>query len=97
MIHDLYFILGLTNKATPAEIKQAYHSLLKEYHPDRNDDPEAVKKLEKIIDTYKTLTNPQKKGEYEKERAARVTDNPTKVTLTIWFEYLNTFKPVMEN
>lgn len=34
VVKDYYKILGLTQQATPEEIKDAYRNLAKKYHPD---------------------------------------------------------------
>ncbi len=51
---EAYQVLGLTSQATPDEIKKAYRTLVREYHPDRwqhlkDDDPVKVQKTEKFI------------------------------------------------
>ena len=40
---DYYGILGLTSDATLADVKNAYHRLARQHHPDRNNaDPRAI-------------------------------------------------------
>lgn len=59
MHHRKYYcnILGLSENASLDEIKKAYFNLSNLYHPDRNNDPKAVKKFEEISDAYEALKN----------------------------------------
>ena len=40
---DYYKVLGLTRKATSAEIKKAYRKLTLKYHPDKNQGDDSAK------------------------------------------------------
>lgn len=52
-IDDALRVLGLTRKASFAEVKQAYKRLLKEHHPDRfAADPVAQKKATEVCAIY---------------------------------------------
>jgi preprotein translocase subunit Sec63 len=55
-------ILGIPLDAGDAQIKNAYRSLAKRFHPDRNpDDPQAEERFKQVQWAYETLTG--KKGE----------------------------------
>ena len=45
---DYYKLLGISKDASEKEIKRAFRKLAVQYHPDKNPDPEARKKFEKI-------------------------------------------------
>lgn len=63
---DYYEILGVTNKATQQEIKEAYRKLAFKYHPDRNkDDPAASDKMKAINEAYATLSDTNKRRDYD--------------------------------
>ena len=60
---DHYNILGVPATATHEQIKSAYRSLAKLYHPDRPDGD--VEKFKKINEAYEVLKDPQKRYEYD--------------------------------
>lgn len=64
---DYYEILGLSKDANPSpdEIKKRYRKLAMEYHPDRNDSPNAEEKFKEISEAYAVLSDPEKKEKYD--------------------------------
>ncbi|MBE6108079.1 MAG: molecular chaperone DnaJ [Erysipelotrichaceae bacterium] len=62
---DYYEVLGLSKGASDAEIKKAYRSLAKKYHPDMNKEPGAEEKFKEINEAYEVLSDPQKKATYD--------------------------------
>lgn len=62
---DYYEVLGLQKGATQEEIKKAYRSLAKKYHPDINKEPGAEEKFKEINEAYDTLSNEEKKARYD--------------------------------
>ncbi len=66
---DYYSVLGVDNKATAKQIKEAYRTLAFEYHPDRNkENPESVEKMKQINEAYAVLSNDKKRREYDAMR-----------------------------
>lgn len=62
---DYYEVLGLSKGASEDEIKKAYRSLAKKYHPDVNKEPGAEEKFKEINEAYDVLSDPNKKARYD--------------------------------
>ena len=62
---DLYKVLGVSKSSSEAEIKKAYFSLAKKYHPDVNKASNAKEKFAEISSAYETLGDTQKKQMYD--------------------------------
>ncbi|MGL4949386.1 MAG: molecular chaperone DnaJ [Anaeroplasmataceae bacterium] len=63
--NDFYDTLGVSKTASADEIKKAYRSLAKKYHPDVNKDANAEAKFKEINEAYETLSNPESKQRYD--------------------------------
>ena len=62
-----YFeILGVTQTASSAEVKQAYRQLARKYHPDLNPGDQAAEEQFKLLgEAYEILSDPEKRSQYE--------------------------------
>ncbi|HEY8108805.1 MAG TPA: DnaJ domain-containing protein [Patescibacteria group bacterium] len=60
-----YGILGVSRTATEDDIKKAYRTLAREYHPDVNKGPEAEERFKKINEAYGTLSDSLKRADYD--------------------------------
>ncbi|CAB5380938.1 unnamed protein product [Rhizophagus irregularis] len=71
---DLYELLGVNYNSTKEEIDKAYRRKAIKFHPDKNRDnvEAATKFFHQISAAYKTLTDPQKKLEYDKIHKAKI-------------------------
>jgi len=62
---NYYDILGVKKDATDAEIKKKYRKLVRQYHPDVSDDPDADNKIAEINNAYETIRDKDKRAEYD--------------------------------
>lgn len=57
-----YETLGVSNTATPDEIKKAYRRLASQHHPDKGGDTAMFQKIE---EAYRILSDPQQRQQYD--------------------------------
>ena len=62
---DYYDTLGVSRKATDAEIKAAYRKLARQFHPDRNTDAGAEDRFKAVSEAYEVLKDPEKRQQYD--------------------------------
>jgi molecular chaperone DnaJ len=63
---DYYEVLGLTRQASDEDIKKAYRTLARQYHPDANpNDPAAVDRFKEVQRAYETLRDPERRRRYD--------------------------------
>lgn len=61
---DYYEVLGVGRDASDEEIKKAYRTLAKKYHPDVSTEPDAEAKFKEVQEAYDVLSDPQKREQY---------------------------------
>ncbi len=66
MAKDYYEVLGVDKSASADDIKKAYRTLAKKYHPDLNNhSAEAEEKFKEVNEAYSVLSDPEKKSNYD--------------------------------
>jgi len=66
-MRDYYEVLGVQKDASEDDLKKAYRSLAKKYHPDLNpDNKEAETKFKEINQAYEILSDPDKRSRYDR-------------------------------
>lgn len=71
---DYYEVLGLSKDANEEQIKKAYRTLAKKYHPDLNKDADAPEKFKEVQEAYEVLSDPQKRSTYDQYGFAGLDD-----------------------
>lgn len=67
---DFYDVLGVSQDASEAEIKKAYRSLAKKYHPDRNTgNAQAETRFKEVSEAHDVLADPEQRKQYDAIRA----------------------------
>ncbi len=77
LMTDYYKILGITHKATMEQIKKAYRSKAKQYHPDINKAEDAHEQfilVNEAFEYFESLHNHKKSNRNKREQAAAMDD-----------------------
>lgn len=70
----LYEELSVPQGASPEEIKKAYHKLALKFHPDKPTGD--AEKFKKVQEAYETLSNPEKRQNYDQFGTAEAPQGP---------------------
>ena len=61
---DYYEVLGIHRDATQDDIRKAYRTLARKYHPDVSDESDAEEKFKEVGEAYEVLKDPEKRTAY---------------------------------
>jgi curved DNA-binding protein CbpA len=68
---DYYTVLGVPSDGTTAQIKKAYRTLAKRYHPDVNHGSDAAARFREITEAYDTPIDPDRRRRYDRLHGTR--------------------------
>jgi len=79
MVVDCYAVLGISRNASKDEVKKAYKTLARRWHPDKNPtkQEEATRRFKEVSEAYQVLIDDSKRRTYEQADAAGGTTNTT--------------------
>ncbi|WP_435349496.1 DnaJ domain-containing protein [Haloarchaeobius sp. HRN-SO-5] len=63
---DFYDLLEIDEDASQEEVKQAFRTKVREYHPDLNDDPDAPAQFNALKKAYETLEDSSERNAYDR-------------------------------
>ena len=90
MAKNPYTVLGVSETATDAEIRNAYRNLAKKYHPDLNpNDPEAARRMNEVNVAYDQIKTAEKRAEYRASQSQRY-EQQSAYTTNPWQTYYRT-------
>ena len=72
---DYYEVLGVSRNNTEEDIRKAFRKKAMEFHPDRNQSPDAEAKFKEINKAYQVLSDPNKRAQYNQYGHAGVSSN----------------------
>ncbi|GAA5414965.1 hypothetical protein UREOM_6760 [Ureaplasma sp. OM1] len=79
---DYYAILGVKQTSSSEEIKRAYLTLAKKYHPDRNKAPNAAELFKEVREAYEILSDVNLRQQYDQYQNKQNTANQKTYTQT---------------
>ena len=62
---NYYKVLGIQQNATEVDIRRAYRTLARRYHPDVNPGSESAEKFKAIAEAYRVLSNTTQRSEHD--------------------------------
>ena len=63
---DYYEVLGVEKSASERDLKNAFRSLARKYHPDRSSEENAEDKFKEIQEAYAVLSDAEKRAQYDR-------------------------------
>ena len=63
---DYYEVLGVAKDASSADLKNAFRSLARKYHPDRSEEEDAENMFKEIQEAYAVLSDNEKRAQFDR-------------------------------
>ena len=63
---DYYEVLSVSRSCSDDDIKKAYRRLALQFHPDRNNAPEATERFKEATEAYQVLSDAEKRSAYDR-------------------------------
>lgn len=78
---NYYAILEVDSGATENEIRKSYRVLVRKYHPDINQEPDADELFKDIQEAYEVLSDPDQRRTYDRLREVEGLDKSSSISL----------------
>lgn len=87
-MQDSYEKLGVSPGATADLIKAAYRKKAAQYHPDKNQSPDAPRRFREVQEAYEVLSDPVRRKAYDEYRQRSLIDDPAAVAWDLTGNYI---------
>jgi DnaJ-class molecular chaperone len=87
-MQDHYQKLGVSPSATADLIKTAYRKKAAQYHPDKNQAPDAATRFREVQDAYEVLSDPARRKAFDDYRQRSLIEDPLAVAWDIAGKYV---------
>ena len=87
-MQDHYEKLGLSPSATAELIKAAYRKKAAQYHPDKNQAPDAALRFREVKEAYEVLSNAERRKVFDDYRQRSLIEDPLAVAREISSKYI---------
>ena len=87
-MQDHYEKLGLSPSATAELIKAAYRKKAAQYHPDKNQAPDAALRFREVQEAYEVLSDAERRKVFDDYRQRSLIEDPLAVAWEISSKYI---------
>ncbi len=87
-MQDHYEKLGISPSAATDLIKAAYRKKAAQYHPDKNQAPDAATRFREVQEAYEVLSDAERRKAYDDYRQRSLIEDPLAVAWDISGQYI---------